>query len=149
MRVKMRRRFTRVTEGPLMAALCGVLLATVGGTASAQIARDWTDIDARGTAVDWSSLEEQQPQRGEPMIALIWARTVDHGDTIAVQAAVRCAPAHIAVVTVQRPRSGGYVDVSGPVSLSALAWQDPPPLSYLKQVMRAVCVHLHARNRPC
>jgi hypothetical protein len=147
MRVLMRRRFTYLRASPLAAALCGVLFVAPT-TVAAQVARAWTEIDPRGTAVDWSSLEQQQ-QRGEQTVALIWARTLDHDDTIAVQVAVLCAPAHAAVVTVERPRPGGGMDVTGPVSLSALAWQDPPSLSYLRQVMRAVCARTHGRSRPC
>ena len=149
MRVLTLHCFTNVRVTPLMTALCGLLLSGVRATVGAQVSRAWTEIDARGTAVDWSSLEQEQLQRGQQTVALIWARTVDHDDTIDVQVAVRCAPAHAAVVTLQRPRPGGGVDVTGPVSLSAVAWQDPAPLSYLRQVMRAVCERTHGRNRPC
>jgi hypothetical protein len=150
MGVAIRRRFANVRAELLIMTLCGVFVSTFGATARAQTPREWTEIDARGTAVDWTSLEQQPAQRGEQTIALIWARTVEHDDTIAVHVAVRCAPAHAAVVAVERPRRGGGVDLTGPVSLSALAWQDPPPLSYLRQVMRAVCTRARGeRNRPC
>lgn len=150
MQVRMRKYFDRVRRalglGLCVPLLWLVALPTVLG---AQIPRNWTEIDARGTAVDWSSLEQQETPT-EQAVALIWARAVEHEDTIVVQVAVRCAPTHAAVVTVQRPRPGGRVEVSGPVALADLKWQDPPAMSYLRPVVRAVCARTRdERGRPC
>jgi hypothetical protein len=117
--------------------------------ADAQSLHRWTAIDDRGTAVDWNTLEHVAVGSSGQTLT-VWARTVQEFDTLTVQVAVRCAPRHAAVVEVQRMHPNGRMETSGPIALSAVTWQDPPPLSYLATVSRAVCARTREeRPRPC
>lgn len=110
----------------------------------------WTDVGTSGrTAIDWHTLERQDVNTGG-LLFLIWARTEERRRPVLVRVAVHCGPQHAAVVEAQRTRDDGSVAIAGPVPLTDLVWQDPPPRSYLADIESAVCAHLRdAQVQPC
>ncbi len=126
-----------------------LVLVGFAPSGSAQSVHQWTEIDSRGTAVDWHTLERTEINSSNPTLT-VWARTVQGGDTVAVQVAVRCVLRHTAVIEVQRTHPNGTTETRGPIALSSLEWLDPPPLSYLTSVSRSVCLRTQQeRPRPC
>jgi hypothetical protein len=139
---------TRVGARHALLVGAALFLAAVP-RASAQSLHHWTEIDDRGTAVDWNTLIHTDVASPNPTLT-VWARTVQENDTISAQVAVRCTPRHAAVIEVRRPHPNGQTETTGPIALSVLTWQDPPPLSYLASVSRAVCARTREeRPRPC
>jgi hypothetical protein len=110
----------------------------------------WTDIGISGrTAVNWDTLEQQEVNGGGPLF-LIWAHTQERRRPVLIRVAVHCRPGHAAVVEAQRTRDDGSVEIAGPVPLTDLVWQDPPPRSYLADIESAVCARMRdAQVRPC
>lgn len=137
---------SRTAHALLASTLMLLVLAPIAG---AQTVHQWTEIDSRGTAVDWHTLERTEINSSNPALT-VWARTVQEGDTVAVHVAVRCTPRHTGIVEVQRTHPNGTTETRGPIALSGIEWQDPPPLSYLTRVSRAVCMRTRQeRPRPC
>jgi hypothetical protein len=147
----MRSPFARVFRSLAIAGpiLVGPVM-TARGQEQIPPEHHWTDIGTSGqTSVDWTTLERHDMNTGGPVF-LIWAHTEENGGSVVVRVAVHCGPRHAAVVEVRRARGDGSVESAGPVPLTDLQWQDPPPRSYLAAVESAVCAHTReARVRPC
>lgn len=55
-----------------------LVLVGFAPSGSAQSVHQWTEIDSRGTAVDWHTLERTEINSSNPTLT-VWARTVQGG----------------------------------------------------------------------